>query len=283
MKAWWIATAGVTLLAGALAIALFLNYEVLTPYFQGVAVESAGVLMEVLILLAAFGGYEQYSWRRGEIARLRERIEDVKHIDDPHAHGIIASAIRGLAKFGLTDIDLRGVKLTDFSFDRSDVKSLAGAVFADGMYFDRPSRNFTQLKKVNFTWLDCTGTVFGKGNLSLSRYKDCDFWGTKLRNASFEGATLMWEEANVIADEADWYEGHDEADDGSPIMVQIYNPAFDGADLDGCSFKACRLAYADFRMAKNVNKADFTGATGLETCFFDEGMRPSQGILVLAA
>ena len=273
MRAWWIATTCVTLLAGALAIALFLKYEVLTPYFQGVAVES-GVLLEVLILLAAFGGYEQFSRRRGEIARLRERIEDMKHIDDPHAHGIIASAIRGLAKFGFTDIDLRGVKLTDFSFDRNDVKSLAGAIFADGMYFDRPSRNFTQLKKVAFTWLDCTGTVFGKGNLSLALYENCEFLGTNLRNASFEGATLKWDAAEVIVDEPDWYEQHDEADDGSPIMGQIYNPAFDGADLSGCSFMECRLAYADFRMAKNVDKADFTGATGLETCFFDDGMRP---------
>lgn len=274
MKAWWIATAGVTLLAGALALALFLNYDVLTPYVQGVAVESAGVFLEVLILLVAFGGYEQYSRRRGEIARLRERIEDVKHIDDPHARGIIASAIRGLAKFGLTDIDLRGVKLTAFSFDRSDVKSLAGAVFADGMYFDRPSRNFTQLKKVNFTWLDCTGTAFGKGNLSLATYEDCEFWSTNLRNATFEGATLKWDAAKVIADESDWYEQVDTADDGSPITAQIYNPAFDGADLSGCSFKECRLANADFRMAKNVDKAHFTGATGLDTCLFDEGMRP---------
>lgn len=67
MKAWWIATASVTLLAGALATTLFLNYDELTPYFQGVAVESAGALLEVLILLAAFGGYDQYSRRRGKL------------------------------------------------------------------------------------------------------------------------------------------------------------------------------------------------------------------------
>lgn len=274
MKLWLVVAVGITLVAVGLALGLFLTHDHLPPYWQGVAVESAGVLLEIVLLLLLFGGYEQYRRHRADIARLRERIEDVKHIDDPHAHGIIASSIRGLAKFGLTDIDLRGAKLTGYSFDRADVKSLAGAVFADGLYFDRPSRNFTHLKDVNFTWVDCTGTIFGKGNLSLAQYEDCEFWGTNLTGASFDSASLRWTPEKVRANESDWSEQHDIADDGSPIVAQTYSPAFDSADLSECTFRGCRLSYADFRGAKNVSKADFTDATGLETCFFDEGMRP---------
>src|SRR5688500_14458521 len=49
MRTWWTATACVTTLAAVLAVVLFANYGALSPYFQGVAVETAGVLLEILL------------------------------------------------------------------------------------------------------------------------------------------------------------------------------------------------------------------------------------------
>lgn len=73
-----------------------------------------------------------------------------------------------------------------------------------------------------------------------------------------------------MADEADWGETIDEDEDGGPIFVQTYIPAFEGADLTDCSFKRVRFTNADFRGALNIDKASFEGATGLDTCHFDE-------------
>ena len=94
MRTWWLGVGVVLGVTGLAALILYLTYDNLPAYFQGVAVETGGVFLEVLLLLAAFGGYEQYRARRENIVRLRDRIDDVKRIDDPHAHGIIASSIR---------------------------------------------------------------------------------------------------------------------------------------------------------------------------------------------
>lgn len=275
MNGWWKATAVVLAATAILVVALYVTYDQLTAYFQGIAVEAGGVLLEVILLLVVIGGYEQFRARRAEIARLRERIDDVKRIDDAHARGIIASSIRGLGKLGLTDVDLRGAHLSDFSFDENDIKSLKGAVLAGGMNFDKPSTNRTRFKNVVFTWVNCSDAIFGSGQLSLPIYEQCSFWMANLAGAKFDGATLKWDPATVPADEANWFEQIDTDDDGAPILGQVYSPAFHGADLAGCSFRGARLSYADFREAKNVEKADFTDASGLDTCFFDVGKSPA--------
>lgn len=51
---------------------------------------------------------------------------------------------RGLAKFGLTDVDLRGARLTNFSFSSNGIRSISGAVISDGLYFDDEMKNFAQ-------------------------------------------------------------------------------------------------------------------------------------------
>ncbi|MCB1470696.1 MAG: pentapeptide repeat-containing protein, partial [Rhizobiaceae bacterium] len=252
----------------------YVYYDHLSPYFQGVAIESAGVAIEVVLLVVALGWYEQRRASREAVSRLRERIEDVKRINDPHAHGIIAASIRNLAKLKLTDIDLRGSQLTDFSFHDSDIQSLVGAVFADGLHLSRPSRNFAKLVRVDFRDVDCTGVLFGSGDLSLSRYEDCLFWSANLKDARFEGATLKYDPEAVVADQGKWREQVDTAEDGTPLFEDVYLPPFHSANLEGCSFKGARLRNVDFREAYNVDKADFAGASGLETCFFDQESSP---------
>ncbi len=273
MQSWLKWAVAVFVMSFAITTALAISYSALSPYWQGVAVESAGVTLEIFLLVLILGAYEKWRSRADEIERLLQRIDDVKKIDDPHAHGIIASAMRQLAKFNKTDLDLRGACLTNFSFTHNDIHSIESATLTDGLQFDYPSKNFTKLKDVDFSSLNCRRVRFGTGNLSFATYEQCTFYDTDLREAQFDGATLKWGKSLVKADEADWYEVVDEEEDGSPITTQVYSPAFDSSDLAGASFKKTRFENAYFRNAKNVLLADFRGATGLETCLFDEGIK----------
>ncbi|TIV38012.1 MAG: pentapeptide repeat-containing protein [Mesorhizobium sp.] len=273
MKSWLLAVGIVLLVVFLLAAGLYSQYDHLSSYWQGVAVESAGVLMEVVILLAAFGFYEKRRGRSEDIRRLRDRISDFKRVNDAHAHSIIASSVRQLAEYGLTDIDFRGARLHGFSFSRQDITSLKGSMFSTGLDFSKPSRAFTELKDVDFTDVDCRDVKFGTGNLSLANYENCQFWNTNLQDASFNGVRLLWDEASVKGREADWKEQVDETEDGQPLFADVYSPAFHGADLKGTSFRETSFERADFRGADNILSADFTKARGLETCFFDEDIR----------
>jgi len=267
-----LAILGLALLVAAL---FYVNYGSLDEYWKGVATNTAAGFIDIVLVAVGFGVYEQFRRRNDDIARMRERIEDVKRFDDQRAHSILGASMRGLARFGLTDIDLRGAHLTDFSFPGNGVSSIAGAVVSDGFYASAEMKNFAQLRSVQFTGVNCDGVSFGKGNLSFAALDDCSFYGASLVGATFDGIKMHWSADKVLADEADWDELIDEADDGAPIYAQVYSPAFEDADLTHASFKGVRFQHADFRRARNLDKANFEGAHGLETCFFDDGQRPS--------
>jgi uncharacterized protein YjbI with pentapeptide repeats len=82
---------------------------------------------------------------------------------------------------------------------------------------------------------------------------------------------LTW--TDYKADPADWYIDSIVDDDGEETGVRTHHPAFSTANLKGCSFRYAKFDYADFREADNILEADFTGALGLETCFFDDDVR----------
>ena len=275
---WWqavVAILGVTFL---IALILYIRYDHLSEYFKGVATNTAAGFLDVLVVTFGFGVYERRRRRNGDIARLRERIADVKRFDDPRAHSILGAAIRGLAKFRLTDIDLRGAQLTGFRFSNNGIASIAGAVISDGIHVHDEMKNFAKLCSVDFTGVNCDDVCFGNGDLSLATLVDCNFHGATLIGATFDGVSMEWSAEKVVVDEAEWTESIDEAEDGSPIFAQMYAPAFEGADLTDCSFKGVRFQNADFRRARNVGKANFDGAKGLETCHFDKGQEPKRSL-----
>ena len=126
--------------------------------------------------------------------------------------------------------------------------------------------------------MNCSDVVFsrssGLGAFGGLTGKNLNFALANLENAKFEGAKLSW--TNFVENKDDWYET-DEDPDGRPFRIQNHYPAFQQANLSGCSFKHAELSRADFRDSDNILEADFTGAKGLETCFFDEVVR--EGIL----
>lgn len=271
---WWTVAVTVLVLSAGIAVFFWYAYDQLDEYWKGVATNTTAGFFDVVVVVFTFGAYEQIRRRKDDIARLRERIEDVKRFDDPRAHSIIGSAIRGLAKFGLTDIDLRGARLTNFSFPANGIRSISGAVISDGLYFNDEMKNFAKLNSVSFIGIDCSNVCFSSGAFSLASFNDCTFQGASLVGATFTETSLNWSAEKVIVDEADWQEVVDEAEDGSPIFARIYSSAFEDADLTNCNFKGVRFQNADFRGSRNIDKAIFDGAKGLETCHFDYGETP---------
>ncbi|MEK6759722.1 MAG: RNA-binding domain-containing protein [Deltaproteobacteria bacterium] len=205
-------------------------------------------------------------------ASLMGKFDDVKNLDNASAYNIIVSSLRKLADRGITNFDFRGSRFTNFSFFEQGIRSLSGSIFADGLWFNEKRNNFGYMRHIDFSSVDCREVLFSKGNLSLATYENCNFWSTDLRQAIFTGATLKWDAESVSANESQW-SIIEEMDDGEPYSTPIYTPAFDGADLDKTSFEKCTFINADFRGAKNILNASFIEAKGLDTCFFDEGIR----------
>ncbi|MBF0290655.1 MAG: pentapeptide repeat-containing protein [Nitrospinae bacterium] len=242
-------------------------------YWKGIAIEFGGVTWETLLLAFLLGSYEIWRKKQDRISGLRRRIDDFKCLDNEYAHVMVASSIRELAESGITDIDFRGCKLSNFSFLGENIRSLRNSVFADGFWIFEIRRNYGYIKHVDFREVDCSNVKFSSGNLSFATYENCEFQSSDLQNASFVGASLRWTVESVIPKESEWHKVMDETEDGEPVWGQVYSPAFYRANLKNTNFNECSLEYADFRGALNILDASFVGAKGLDTCFYDEGIR----------
>ena len=215
------------------------------------------------------------SWRetKREGQRYRDEIQDFKQWDTDEGHLRIAGAIRRLVRLGKTDIDLRGARISNFSFRLNDIKSIRGASFYEGEWGTLSSREEVSLTKVDFSFVDCFDVCFSRihpyaglsGIRPPVKIIDCSFQESNLRGAVFQGASLEWPDVppDTLNEEV-------EDPDGSVGFVQIVHPAFDGADLAGASFREADFRNADFRCARNILEADFSGAQGLESCVFDD-------------
>lgn len=241
---------------------------------QGIYIEAWGAVFDILIVGVILTLFAMGQNRAERIERYLEEISDFKKWDSEEAQFRIAGNIRRLATLGNTDIDFSGIVLRDFSFPGQDINSLKGATFSRGLNFTL-SKNSTRLENVDFTNLDCSEVVFSMNTGKFAGLgligKNLGFFGTKLNGACFDGAKLSW--TDYEAEEADWYVDHGEYEDGTPITKQEYFPAFADANLKGCSFRYVEFDHADFRDANNILEADFSGAKGLESCFFDDDVR----------
>jgi uncharacterized protein YjbI with pentapeptide repeats len=266
----------------AVAVILALALLCLHPAFprfaelaKGIYIAAWGTFLDVVLVAVILVIFEAVRQRRERIERHLEEIEDYKKWDSEEARLRIAGNIRRLARLGKTDIDFSGLVLRNFSFTSQDIQSLAGATFGAGLRFDRMSKNDTQLENVDFSLVNCRGVVFSRSFGTFAALgligKNLNFTSSNLAEARFDGARLSW--TDYKADEADWFIDEGQDDEGRRMTRQDYYPAFDGANLTGCSFRYAELDLADFRGAMNILKANFTGAKGLGSCFFDAEVR----------
>ena len=270
----WPAAAVVVLLL-VILIPLWSSYSDFSELIRGIYVAAWGTFFDVLIAGFVLVLFAVWRRRRESIERYIEEIEDFKKWDNEEARLRIAGNVRRLAKLGKTDIDFSGITLKNFKFVSHDIESLRGAIFSLGPRLDKMSKNSTLLENVDFSFVDCTNVVFSKSFFKSSVMglvgTNLAFTDAKLSGACFEGAKLTW--TDYKANKSEWYVDHGEDDDGNPINEQAYYPAFSGADLKGCSFKYVELDHADFRDADSILEADFSGAEGLDTCFFEDDVR----------
>lgn len=235
--------------------------------------EMGGMTLDVFFILIVFALFEHRRNKRQDIARQREVIDDYKRWDHPEAHLRIAGAIRRLNRLGVFALDMAGARLTDFNFARIGVQSLKGSKFYDGRWGERFGDSSVTLNKVSFDHLNCNDVIFspynplsGFGGLAMdfSLFVDCSFVETDLRNSRFNGSEIRWSAPPPATHLEYWDE-----EDGTPACAQIsYGPLYK-ADLRGASFNGCQFKNADFRDVDNILEADFTGAKGLETAYFD--------------
>jgi uncharacterized protein YjbI with pentapeptide repeats len=263
-------------------LSLWHAYSDLGQIGQGIYVEAWGTVFDILVVGIILTIFTINRDRREKINRYLDEIDDFKKWDNEEARLRIAGNIRRLAKLGKTDIDLSGIVLRNFSFGDQDIGSLRGSIFSHGLTF-ATSKNNTCLENVDFLGVDCSGVVFSRNTGEFAGLglvgKNLGFINANLNGACFNGAKLAW--TDYKANEDDWHVDHGWDDHGAPIIQRVYYPAFSEADLKGCSFRYAELDHADFREARNLLEVDFTGAKGLETCFFDDKMR--ERILAAAA
>ena len=249
---------------------------------QGIYIEAWGTVFDILVVGILLTFFTVARDRRERIDRYLEEIGDFKKWDSEEGRLRIAGNIRRLAKLGKTNIDFSGLVLRNFSFDNHDIISLKDATFSHGLHFTS-SKNATELENVGFALVDCSGVTFSRNTGNFAGLglvgKNLSFISTKLIGACFDGAKLTW--TDYKANKDDWYVGHGKDDDDYPMIEQVHYPAFSGADLKGCSFRYAKLDHADFREAENILEANFAGAEGLETCFFNDEVR--EQILASAA
>ena len=250
---------------------------------QGIYIEGWGTVFDIAIVGVILTLFAIGRDRKERIERYLDEIDDFKKWDSEEARLRIAGNIRRLAKLGKTDIDFSGIVLRDVSFESQDIESLKGATFSLGLRLDRMSKMSTVLENVDFSHVDCAGVVFSRniGNFAWIGFvgKNLRFTDAKLNGACFDGAKLSW--TDYKADKSDWDVYHGDDDEGRPMIQRVPYAAFAGADLKGCSFRYTELDHADFREAKNIRAENFTGAKGLETCFFDDDVQ--EQILAAAA
>ena len=267
--------ASATALAAVVVVTLAVlsrSYDDWNGIWQGVFVEGAGATMDLAlfgILIAVVAGRRE---RNREIKAQEELIDDLKKWNSEEARHRIAGAVRRLNRSGRTAIDFTGIEMSDFSFRGRDIESIAESKFYDGTWGSLGSRERMILEDVDFSRVDCREVVFSAfnplGGLGMgyrhARLCDCRFVDARLEGAIFKGARMEWsEEPPSETHEMVRTRGGEEA------LLQAYFAPFDSADLAGASFEDVEFVNADFRGAENLDRCEFAGATGLESCLFD--------------
>lgn len=245
------------------------------PTNDNLLVEFWGLIFDVLVILVGFG-YIQHQFQNGRqrvdnIARQHETIEDYKRWNSEEAVFRVAGAIRRLNKLGVSKVELADANLENFDLNKLGIKSIEGSYLDKSIYLS--GGRSSKFVNCSFGGVNCRNVVFSNSFLKMtgSTYIDCNFYYPfhldvgGIEGADFSGAILEWSEPP----EKELYEDYGEDEYGQPVFNQIVYGRFIDADLTDVKFCYAEFKNADFRKATAIDKADFTGAKGLETCVFD--------------
>lgn len=247
------------------------------PLHTDLLVEFWGLIFDVSVILVGFGIIQYFRQKQDEIARHEEVIEDLKGWSSDEAKHRVLGAMRRLNRLGKTDFELSGAHIKNANFTGYGVTSIRGSKLSSGGDWVSDEFTTSNFESVDFSNLDVREVVFEKTaplairahktNVFGSRatYKNCEFRGSDLSDATFDGAKLTW--SDQPPESLEELVGIDS--DQLPIYVTVARGSFDQVDLSRTSFRFCNFERADFRNAVNIEEADFYGAEGLDTCVFD--------------
>ena len=275
-RKWWVWGFQETLVGWSLLI--FVVLSLIIQIFgadvgaDNIWTEFWGLIFDVLVILVGFGVIQNWKYRREEVARQHELIEDFRRWDNEEARHRIMGAMRRLSKLGVTKVDLTGAILRDVCFVRNGVSNISGSQLSGDSWSDERYKT-SVFDNVDFSRLDCrevqferTPTINGHPFGPSADYKNCNFWDANLQLSTFDGAALLWDEPA----RDDMFETIAEEDDGRPVRQKVVADRFNEANLAYASFKGCNFKHADFRNAYCIELADFRGARGLDSCLFDD-------------
>lgn len=260
-----------------LMIAFGWGYFTEFPKLGDLLVEFWGLFFDVLVILVGFGVIQYRKQRRDDILRHEEVIEDLKRWTSEEAKHRIFGAMRRLNKMKKTNFDLTGADISYVSFSAFGVSSINGSIiFSNGEVADNYQAR-TKFAGVDFSHLNAQKVIFEKvstlrlGGVPIvvgcrAKYVSCNFYDADLRFSKFDGAELIWQ--HTPPESLYVYQGEDA--DGQPYFNRETFDGFNDADVSNASFRYCKFKYADFRLAKNLELADFSHAEGLDTCVFDD-------------
>ncbi|PRZ46869.1 pentapeptide repeat-containing protein [Tritonibacter scottomollicae] len=268
-----------TVQAASIALlALFLFLLIFGAGFDwdGVTTELWGLLAEILVLGVVIFYINEKSQAAQIVARQHESISDFKYWKSDEAKFRILGAIRRLQHAGVWVVNLAGVTMSAVKLKEHDINKLDGSQLSGGHWSASIGvRTISDFEKVDFSDCSMRDVVFSQGDgmgfLGTRRhqrpqafYTDCNFSECDLLGASFEQAKLAYTEEHP----AETSEVVDEDEYGEPVYVQSHYGAFYNVELKDVSFKDAWLENVDFRDALDVEKADFSGARGVDSCLF---------------
>lgn len=228
---------------------LFLCGVKFDEFWDGLAVEIGGGIIDVALVTVIIWTWEKRSERRARLIEAQRRINKLKRLDKGDTFPDLAEAVESIrADAPRQSVDLGGARLTGLNWADMGVGHLGPANFA------ALRGSPTILRNVAFDGTDCTDAVFSVRREAAGQAFDAfdlSFHGTKLVNARFDGARLIW---STI----------DEDRDGGP---------FKGADLKGASFAGARLERVDLRGALNLSADAFAGAELILPLITDNALR----------
>jgi len=208
------------------AVLLITLREGTTPgtFFEGISVESIGMLFDIFVLGFIFHYFSNKGERERKIERYLEEIDDLRHWESDEAKFRIMGNLKRLNKLNKFDIDLSMCYLQKAQFHISKISKL------DSSKFEKSKLNGACLGYTKFYNCFFNATELKDAIIMRNEFYKCKFQGT-----FFEGSGLN--ESKFV--------------DSNFEMTH-----FKEADLRNTTFKTCNFDEYDFKNAK-LNRAKF--------------------------
>ncbi len=171
-------------------------------FWEGVRVESYGMVMDLWVIGTFLLFLNEIANRRNENKRYEDEIDDFREWESDEAKYRILGSMKRLSRNGVSKMELSGCYLKGVNFEKIN---LSGSSFVaanlEGAYFERADLSSAKfyiaiLKEATLKETNLTESSFFMANLlradfSRANLKDVDFREADLSNVDFREANLQ--------------------------------------------------------------------------------------------